>query len=1162
VKNVVQHPEVERLPNGGKAYWRSLEDYADSEDFHLWLDREFPAGASEFWGDGVSRRNFLKLMGASMALAGFGMASCRRPEAYIVPFVNTPEWQIPGRFLPYATAMPRRNGAIPLLVQSFSGRPVKTEGNPIHPLSQGKSDTYAQASLLDLYDPDRSSRYVCDKKTSSRAAFVQAFDEAMASWRMNSGRGLAIVSEANFSPTTRRLRRDFEQLYPAARWVTYEPADAGYVAEATAKLIGPDLKLKLNADQAEVFFSLDNDFLSSEHGELSAIRGFSEGRRVKKASDSMNRLYVLEPRYTETGGMADHRQPVKSSEIPLAVVELARRVAKVTGDATLQAMVGDLPQDLPADLDKKWIIEAARDLEAHHGKAVVLVGEHHPVAVQALALAINQALGAIGTILEPVPWVSQQGTSLSELSKAVENGEVSSLIILGGNPVYNSPATIDFTALLAKASLSIRLGSHEDETSAHCQWHVPQAHYLESWGDDLDACGQPLYRQPLILPLFDGLTVDQLLSRMTGEVPGIIAVKGEGEAGSPIEPFYTGPQLVQKTFSLSTGLAGNTSEFRERWTRTVREGFDSEAGKITLPATFKSGEATALVKEAKPEFKPAAHDGLEVLFAVDASLDDGRYANNGWLMEAPDPITKLTWDNAVLISPATAEVLGIEAQKLSKGVYHGQIIKLTVEGFSIEAPLHVVPGFAKGTLVLPLGYGRELAGRVGNGVGFNAYTIKPGADRFYSTYVKVEPTGKFYDFAVTQEHWSMEGRGIVRQAPIDYYRKYEKKYPGYKYNFANKQGMESHTPPNRSLYQTPYDEARQALERGEEVDESVYSTVHQWAMTIDLTTCTGCSACVVACQAENNIPIVGKDQVKKGREMHWMRIDRYFTGLTSDNKDISKFRSDNNKEIIPNAPEMITQPLLCMQCENAPCETVCPVNATVHTNEGLNAMAYNRCIGTRYCANNCPYKVRRFNWFDYNQRQLDQLYISGRVREQGWVETLKRPLGPKGTEELTKMSKNPNVTVRMRGVIEKCTFCVQRLEEAKIDHKAKPENRTTGNLMIPTDSVQTACQQVCPTDSIIFGNLKDEKSRVVEARQRRNGYKLLDYLNTQPRVTYLAKLRNPNPAMPGAAEVAMSLIASKAHHSDEGHDDHDKDNHHHNGHSHDHPHDHAQGGGH
>jgi Fe-S-cluster-containing dehydrogenase component len=333
-------------------------------------------------------------------------------------------------------------------------------------------------------------------------------------------------------------------------------------------------------------------------------------------------------------------------------------------------------------------------------------------------------------------------------------------------------------------------------------------------------------------------------------------------------------------------------------------------------------------------------------------------------------------------------------------------------------------------------------------------------------------------------------------------------------------------------------------------------------MTIDLTTCTGCSACVVACQAENNIPIVGKDQVKKGREMHWMRIDRYFTGLTSDNKDISKFRSDNNKEIIPNAPEMITQPLLCMQCENAPCETVCPVNATVHTNEGLNAMAYNRCIGTRYCANNCPYKVRRFNWFDYNQRQLDQLYISGRVREQGWVETLKRPLGPKGTEELTKMSKNPNVTVRMRGVIEKCTFCVQRLEEAKIDHKAKPENRTTGNLMIPTDSVQTACQQVCPTDSIIFGNLKDEKSRVVEARQRRNGYKLLDYLNTQPRVTYLAKLRNPNPAMPGAAEVAMSLIASKAHHSDEGHDDHDKDNHHHNGHSHDHPHDHAQGGGH
>ncbi|MEO0453919.1 MAG: TAT-variant-translocated molybdopterin oxidoreductase [Verrucomicrobiota bacterium] len=1131
MKTIIEHPPVEKLANGGKAYWRSLADYSESNEFHQWLDREFPAGASEFWGDGVSRRNFLRLMGASMALAGFGMASCRRPEAAVVAFSKTPEWQIPGVRIPFATAMPRRDGAQPLLVQSFDGRPIKIEGNPLHPLGNGKSDTFAQSSLLDLYDPDRSSRFVKEGETATEADFISAFTGAAQGWKAERGAKLAILAEATPSPTTQRLIEDFKKQYPQAKWVTYEPAQSGNDAQAVEAAFGPDVRLRLESKKAEAILAFDSDFLGGSQSDLSVVRGFAKGRSVKKPTDAMNRLYVVEPAYSITGGMADHRAPLKAVDIPAAIAAFASEVAALTGNGSLSAMVSGLSKSALPGLDPQWLKESAKDLVSKKGNVAVLVGANYPVAVQALVLAINDALDAFKSVLVPVPWKSMSTATLSELTKMMDRGSVDSLVILGGNPCYNSPAGLNFSEALKKLKTLVHLSTHEDETSLCAHWHVPMAHYLESWGDAFDAAGRAISIQPLILPLFGGLSIDQVLSLMTGEVP-------DGVEGKEVDPYFKGPELVQATFAKEMSLTPDTYPFRTAWKKYVREGFDNE-GKVKPASTaFNPGSLGSFVAKDRKVFTPSQADALEVVFRADSSMDDGRYNNNGWLMEMPDPITKLTWDNAVLMSPATAEKLELE-EKLEEGIYKGQVITLSVNGNEITAPIHIVPGFAEGSLTLPLGYGRTVTGRVGEGAGFSAYQLMGSEGDYALAGVSVEPTADFYDFAITQEHWSMEGRGIVRQGPIEYYRKNDK--------FAHKQGLESHTPPNRSFYETPYETARKAIENGEPYDEAVYSSVHQWGMAIDLTTCTGCQACVVACQSENNIPIVGKDQVQKGREMHWMRLDRYFTATVENNghkEDLSKFKVESkfnngpDKLVVPNAPEMVTQPILCMQCENAPCETVCPVNATVHTNEGLNAMAYNRCIGTRYCANNCPYKVRRFNWFDYNQRQLDQLYISGRVKEQGWVETFKRPLGPKGTEELTKMSKNPNVTVRMRGVIEKCTFCVQRLEEAKINHKIKRENRTTGNIMVPTDSVQTACQQACPAEAITFGNLQDKNSKVVEVRERKHAYKLLDYLNTRPRVSYLAKLKNPNPAMPGADLVGMSLINATSHGDHGGHDDH------------------------
>ncbi|MDX6766851.1 MAG: TAT-variant-translocated molybdopterin oxidoreductase [Candidatus Methylacidiphilales bacterium] len=1048
MKRVLQHPPASET---GRTYWRSLDEYSQTPEFQDWLGREFPAGASEFWGDGVSRRGFLRLMGASMALAGLGMSGCRRPESHLLTHTKTPEWSIPGKTLNYATCMPRRRGGAPLLVTSYQGRPVKIEGNPSHPAVQGKSDLRSQASVLDLYDPERAKRFTHEGKTSDRAAFLAAVDEALS--KAGDGAGLAVLSESWGSPTTDRLAADLRKKYPQLTWCTYEPLDHGTAREAVRLAFGPGKTLRLNTAKARVILTLDADILGSQDGDLQSVRGFADGRKLADASTPMNRLYAVEGRFTTTGSCADHRLRVAASHVPAVAIALLR---SLTGSgAAIQ---------LPAGIDPAWIREAAADLKAAGSSALVVAGSGQSVAVHLAAAAINQALGALGSTVEVISAPTPESTPLADLTAKIRSSQIQTLFILGSNPVYNAPADLAWGEWLRSVPTVFRLGSHEDETGALSTWTAPLAHYLETWGDALLEDGSYGCVQPLILPLFNGISAAQLLARMLG----LSAPAGKD--------LFEGPDLVQETFRARVGAAASDAA----WLKFVRDGFWAGSATTADAAARVAPAALALLDQpiALPELSASS---LEIVFVGDTSVDDGRHANNGWLQELPDPITKVTWDNAALVSPKTAKELGLYA-KTENGIETTDIVRITVNGRTVEAPILVQPGHADHSFTLVLGYGRTAAGKVGNGVGYNAYSVRTSSSPSIATGATVEKTGKRFKFAITQEHWSMEGRDIVREAPLEHY----KAHP----DFAFSQGLESHAKPtDQSFYKSPpFD----------------YEKFHQWGMVIDLTSCTGCNTCVIACQAENNIPIVGKDQVAKGREMHWIRIDRYFSGA-------SKFKTDNGKAELPNDPEMVMQPVTCMHCENAPCETVCPVNATVHNEEGLNVMAYNRCIGTRYCANNCPYKVRRFNFFDYNKRQIDSLYLG--------------PLGPAGKPETIKMQKNPNVSVRMRGVIEKCTFCVQRLEDAKIVHKAK--SRSQGeydHLKLPTDSVKTACQQACPADAIIFGDLSDPASRVSKLKKTDRNYNLLDYLNVRPRLSYLARVRNPNPKMPGAELVGAALL--------------------------------------
>jgi molybdopterin-containing oxidoreductase family iron-sulfur binding subunit len=1041
MKRIVEHPPE---PEGGKKYWRSLDELASAPGFAEVLQREFPQGAEEFNGGEVSRRHFMKIMGASTALAGIGLAGCRRPEMHLVPFTHSAEWVIPGKFLFYTSSRPSSRGYVPLIISTYEGRPTKIEGNQFHPINGGKgrTDIYTQASILNMYDPDRSRYFLSGGSQSTEADFEKALDAMIATHSANGGDGLAIMMEDAPSPTRERLRALVETKLPKAQWCIYEPLGSANGSEAEDTAFGPGVKMRPLLDGADIVLSLDCDFLGTAEGTIEGIKGFTDKRRTDEPGAKINRLYAVENRYTVTGGMADHRLRIPASQVSVFALQLAAELGTATGDATLTSITATLGKaEASANFPAGWIPELAKDLIANNGAALVLAGAQQPVAVHLLAAAMNSALGAIGTTLVGIAEVVKPAGTIEGLAKNIAGKTVQTLIIMGGNPVYDAPADLLWASLQQSVPTVIRLGMHEDETSQNASWHVPRAHFLEYWGDGRSTDGTYVAQQPMILPLYGGWSDNDLLAKLAGL------------------PKPTGPELVQDTFrTISPDAAAN---FDAAWNKFLHDGYlDGSAAGTAMPLTFMASGAQSAIAEQANITALSGTGNYEIVFTPDFHCYDGRYNNNGWLQEAPDPVTRLTWDNAALISPATAKELGVANQEAS-----GDVIEITLEGGQkLDVPILIAPGHADRSISISLGYGRNVTGAVGVGAGYNAYPLRTSNAPYFVFTQNVKGTGARCSQAVTQRHFNMEGRALAREGTMDTFQKNP--------TFAKVMGLDAELPKagNPSLYTHP-----------------PFTALEQWGMAVDLNTCTGCNACVIACQAENNSPIVGKEQVINGREMHWMRLDRYFGSADEEDPD----------------PEMLFEPLMCQQCEYAPCETVCPVNATVHTPDGLNSMAYNRCIGTRYCANNCPYKVRRFNFFDYNQRPIQHLYLG--------------PLTEKSSPDTIKMQKNPNVTVRMRGVMEKCTFCVQRIEEARIATKVRAG--ASDKIKIPTDSFQVACQQACPNEAIVFGDITEPDSKVSKLRGSPRGYRLLEYLNTSPRVLYLAKLRNPNPRMPGAEKL-------------------------------------------
>jgi molybdopterin-containing oxidoreductase family iron-sulfur binding subunit len=946
-----------------KTYWRSLGELDGSEESRLFREREFLEGASEL-PEGVTRREMLTLLGATLSIAG--LASCRRPVEHIVPYVQAPEEIIPGVPRRFATTMPYGRDAVGLIVESHEGRPTKIEGNELHPASAGRSSVRVQASILGLYDPDRSQAVLHGGQTSSWADFVKAWAEIETTHLADGGAGLGLLTQSFASPTLARLLAAFKARFPRAKVATYESVSDENVLAGTR-----GLEPMLHLDQADVIVALDADLLGGGANQVRHIAGFSAGRARGTAGEAMNRLWSIEPVMSLTGAMADHRAPAGSQRIADVVRALA------TGGSV-------------EGLDAKWLAALKSDLASHRGRGLVVAGERQPAEVHAAVLALNATLGNVGTTVTYRPAVDAalpDRTSLIGLVGALKASEIGTLVVLGGNPVYDAPADLDFKAAMGKAKTSIALTSHADETGVLATWHVPRAHFLESWGDARATGGTLSVIQPLILPLYGGKSDAELLS---------LLATGTDRAGYDI---------VRETWgTILTGL-----DVEKQWRKVLHDGLLAGSEIAAVAPPLRAASPTS-----------SASKGLDILFRASPYLHDGRHANDGWLQELPDQVTKLTWDNPALVSPALAASLGVADEDL---------VTVVAGGREITLPVWIVPGQADTTVVLTLGYGRTASGRVGNGVGTDVGPLRAGASPDVAYGGDVRKAGGSSKQAPTQEHGSMEGRPFVREASLEEYR---------------------HEPQF----------AQEAVEVPELVSlwkEKAYEKGHQWAMTIDLNTCVGCNACVTACQSENNIPIVGKDQVRRGREMHWIRVDRYFSGE-------------------PAHPQLVFQPVPCMQCENAPCEQVCPVAATVHDDEGLNVMAYNRCIGTRYCSNNCPYKVRRFNFFNFT----------------------------KDTPESLKLLQNPDVTVRARGVMEKCTYCTQRINAAKLDAKLAGRALEDGDVV-------TACQQACPAGAISFGDLLDQGSRVVKAKQDPRNYAILAELNSKPRTTYLAKVRNPHP---------------------------------------------------
>ena len=984
----------------GKAYWRSLDQLAETPEFKALVEKEFPEGASEL-SNPVSRRKFMSLMGASMALAG--LTSCRRPVEKIIPYVIKPEEIIPGKPQYYATNMPFGTESFGLLVESHEGRPTKIEGNQQHPASGGSSNVFMQAEMLNLYDPDRSQVVLKGDRNSSWNNYRAAWKQEAEKYADNGGAGLAVLTESFTSPSMMRLAKAFAKKYPQALWVAYDSISDENIYSGLNGATGVMARPNYNFKAATVVLALDSDFLQMDSNDIPHARDFASRRKVRSENDSMNRLYVVEGTYTITGGMADHRLRVQNGQIGMFAAALAHELAA-------QGLEITAPR-VNADFNKEWIAALAADLIANKGQSLVLGGRRQPAEVHTLIALINEVLNNSNKTVSYSSNPDMQVSNLkafSELGNAMLAGAVKSLVILGGNPVYQAPADVDFAAGLNKVDFSVHLSSHVDETSKTTTWHIPKAHFLESWGD-VSGYGGAGIIQPLIEPLFDGKSdIDVLADLLSDEEVWAYGVVQE-----------TWKQILSK------------NNFDKAWRRVLHDGFTPI--KRELPASLNKARTQGVVSMSRYYASAAAIDDMEVLFTASFSTYDGRYANNGWMQELPDPVTKVTWDNVVLVSANTAEVLGVKNQDR---------LKISHQGHNVTLPVWVQPGMADNTLALELGFGREI-GRVSNGVGSNVGVLRKAAGMSIATGFAAEKALGSHTLACVQDFHGFDEEklaadaiqkrlpSIVRESTLADYQK----DPEFAMAFAEKEEL-------KSMWK-----------------EHEYTEGNQWGMSIDLTSCTGCSACTIACQSENNIPVIGKDEVSHGRDMSWIRLDRYYSGAVED-------------------PEMVFQPVACQHCEMAPCEQVCPVAATTHSEEGLNQMAYNRCIGTRYCSNNCPYKVRRFNFFNY----------------------------AKDAPEIVQMAMNPDVTIRFRGVMEKCTFCVQRIDVAKIDAKNERRDLEDGDIV-------TACQQACPTDAIVFGNINDPNSEVSKLKAQNRDYSLLGELNLQPRTTYGAKLRNPNPAI-------------------------------------------------
>jgi MoCo/4Fe-4S cofactor protein with predicted Tat translocation signal len=1012
----------------GRQYWRSLEELADTPQFREYVQREFPAQASEF-KDPAGRRDFLKLMGASLALAGVS-ACTRQPEERLVPYVRQPEEVVPGRPLYFATAMPLGGFGQPVLAENHMGRPTKLEGNPDHPASLGGTSLFGQTSVLDLYDPDRSRTILHRGDVKTWATFLAAVQALATTQRALNGQSFRLLTEPVTSPSLAGQIRTLLEALPEARWHQWDPVfgvsqDGAPAAAATYRFAN-----------ADVVLSLDADFLGSGPGAVRYTKDFSSRRRLGTPQDAVNRLYVAEPVPSVTGANADHRLALKARDIHAfaGAIAAAVGIGAQTPGGTLSAEA------------QTWGAAIAADLQASKGKSAVVAGDYQPAAVHALARAMNEALGNVGTtVTYGAPLTASPADGAESIRALVEDmraGKVDTLVVLGGNPVFTAPADLNFLEAFSKVQNRIHLGLYHDETADHCHWHIPEAHYLEAWGDVLAFDGTPSIIQPLVSPLYDGHTALEVVAAFNG-TPGVSAME-------LVKEHWTG-EFERQSASLRNRSGQPYANVESFWRNALHDGFIAGSSALaaapSAPAPATASKPASAAPAPPPAGAPAAvaplpKTGTEIIFRPDPNVLDGRFANNGWLQELPKPLSKVTWDNVAYISAKTAESLGVPVFRPGNQSQH--VLEIAYRGKSVKLPVWVLPGTADDTVVVHFGYGRRRAGRVGNGIGVDVFPLRTVAAPWFDGGATVKLTGEMYEIASVQNHFQMEGRHPVRAVTAEEYRKDPK-------HAIEAQGP--HLKFDKSITLYPVDHPMAA------------NAAHKWGMAIDLNTCTGCGVCIAACVAENNIAVVGKSQVMRSREMHWLRVDTYFEG------DVA-------------APEgTYHQPVPCMQCENAPCEVVCPVAATVHSDEGLNDMVYNRCVGTRYCSNNCPYKVRRFNFMLYSDFSTPEL----------WGQ------------------RNPDVTIRSRGIMEKCTYCVQRINHARIDAK------TEGHA-IADGTIKTACEQACPADAIVFGDLNQADSRVSRVKAQERNYSLLEDLGTRPRTTYLAVVRNTNARLARAAQ--------------------------------------------